>query len=272
MSAIDDLIAIMAQLRDPVGGCPWDLQQTFASIVPHTLEEAYEVADAIERDDREDMRDELGDLLFQVIFYARLGEEEGSFDFDAIAATVRDKLIRRHPHVFGTAGPTTAEEQRVSWEAIKASERVARGSKADRPGALDDVPLALPALTRSRKLQGRAARVGFEWPDARQVIDKVREELDELDEALAGEPRDAAHVAEEVGDLLLACVNLARQAGVDAEQALRAGNRKFEKRFKGLESVLAESGEVPEDASFERLEAAYQTAKAREGEEPMGRP
>jgi ATP diphosphatase len=270
MSALDDLLAVMARLRDPAEGCPWDLQQTFASIVPHTLEEAYEVADAIERDDREDMRDELGDLLFQVVFYARLGEEEGSFDFDSIAAGVRDKLIRRHPHIFGEAGPITAEGQRASWEAIKADERLARTSGTDRPGALDGVPLALPALTRSRKLQGRAARVGFEWPDPRQVIDKVREELDELEEALADEPRDQAHVAEEIGDLLLACVNLARQAGVDAEHALRAGNRKFERRFRGLEAVLAEAGETLEEASFERLEAAYQTAKAREGEEPTG--
>lgn len=264
MSAVDELLAVMDRLRDPVSGCPWDLQQTFASIVPHTLEEAYEVADAIERGDRADMRDELGDLLFQVVFYAQLGAEEGSFDFDSIASGVRDKLVRRHPHVFGDAGPTTAADQRASWEAIKAEERARRGEGATPPGALDGVPLALPALTRSRKLQSRAARVGFDWPVAGQVFDKVREELDELEEAVAGDPVDQAHVAEEVGDLLLACVNLARKVGVDPEQALRNGNHKFESRFRGLEAVLAETGEGVDEADFERLEAAYQIAKSRE--------
>ncbi len=265
MSALDDLLGVMARLRDPAAGCPWDREQTFASIVPHTLEEAYEVADAMERGDRADMQDELGDLLFQVVFYARIAEEEGSFDFEAIAAGVRDKLIRRHPHVFGDAGPTTRDGQRAVWEAIKAEERAARpggGETSAPPGALDDVPLALPALTRARKLQSRAARVGFDWPDSHQVIGKIQEELGELEEAMNHQPNDPEHVAEEMGDVLLACVNLARRLGVDPEQALRAGNAKFERRFRGLEAILQAVGETPETVDFDRLEAAYQQAKA----------
>ncbi len=266
-SAIQRLIDVMARLRDPQQGCPWDLEQDFRSIVPHTLEEAYEVADAIERGDRGDMRDELGDLLFQVIFYAQLGREEGSFDFEAIAETVLAKIIRRHPHVFGEGTVTTAQGQRETWEAIKAEERAARsnGGGADqRPSALDDVPLALPALTRSRKLQSRAARVGFDWPEPEQVVAKVHEELNELTEAMAAVPSNPAHIAEEMGDVLLACVNLARQLGVDPEQALRAGNDKFERRFRALEAILTDQGEALESAGFERLEWAYQQAKAAE--------
>ena len=257
-----ELLAIMARLRDPEQGCPWDRQQTFRSIVPHTLEEAYEVADAMERGDREAMRDELGDLLFQVVFYAQIASEEGSFDFEAIARGVSDKLIRRHPHVFAARRETSAATQRATWEAIKADERAARASGDEPPSALDDVPLGLPALTRSRKLQARAARVGFEWPEARQVADKVREELAELEEAIEAEPADSAHVHEEMGDLLLACVNLARQLGVDPEQALRDGNAKFERRFRGLEAILASAGESAAEVDFERLEACYQQAKA----------
>ena len=268
MKALEELLAVMARLRDPETGCPWDVEQTFASIVPHTLEEAYEVADAMERGDRDAMRDELGDLLFQVVFYARIAEEEGSFDFEAIAAGVRDKLIRRHPHVFGDQGPTTRIGQRATWEAIKAEERAARQTTVDGqpPSALDDVPLALPALTRSRKLQARAARVGFDWPASHQVVDKIREELAELEEAMAADPPDESHVAEEVGDLLLACVNLSRKLGVDPEAALRAGNAKFERRFRGLEAVLKAAGETPEGVDFERLEAAYQRAKAADND------
>ena len=264
MSALDELLGVMARLRDPERGCPWDREQDFRSIVPHTLEEAYEVADAMERGDREAMRDELGDLLFQVVFYAQIAREEGSFDFEAIARGVVDKLIRRHPHVFGDRRETTAASQRATWEAIKAAERAARADTDQPPSALDDVPLGLPALTRSRKLQSRAARVGFDWPEAHQVADKMREELGELEEAMTQTPRDQAHVHEEMGDLLLACVNLARQLGVDPEQALRDGNAKFERRFRGLEGILADAGEAPESVDFDRLEAAYQQAKARD--------
>ncbi len=263
--ALKQLLAVMAQLRDPQQGCPWDCEQDFRSIVPHTLEEAYEVADAIERGDREDMRDELGDLLFQVVFYAQLGEEEGSFNFDAIAQGVLDKIIRRHPHVFGERQETSAAGQRATWEAIKAQERERkRDSRAMPPSALDDVPLGLPALTRSRKLQSRAARVGFDWPDDHLVIAKIHEELTELEQAMQASPADQAHIAEEFGDVLLACVNLARRLNVDPEQALRAGNAKFERRFRALESLLTEEGVNVEDAGFERLEAAYQRAKAAE--------
>ncbi|RZU98500.1 nucleoside triphosphate pyrophosphohydrolase [Spiribacter vilamensis] len=264
MTAVEELLAVMARLRDPERGCPWDRAQDFRSIVPHTLEEAYEVADAIERDDHPAMRDELGDLLFQVVFYAQIGREAGSFDFEAIARAVTDKLIRRHPHVFGDREETTAGSQRATWEAIKAEERAERASGDAAPSALDDVPLALPALTRSRKLQSRAARVGFDWPEPGQVIDKLREELGELEEALGDSPRDPAHVHEEMGDLLLACVNLSRQIGVDPEQALRDGNAKFERRFRGLEAIIANTGQDLESVGFDRLEAAYQQAKARD--------
>lgn len=264
MTALEELLAVVARLRDPDHGCPWDRAQDFRSIVPHTLEEAYEVADAIERDDRSAMRDEIGDLLFQVVFYAQMGCETGSFDFEAIARGVTDKLIRRHPHVFGDRQETTVDSQHATWEAIKAEERVDRASGDITPSALDDVPRALPALTRSRKLQSRAARIGFDWPEPGQVIDKVREELGELEEALGDSPRDQRHVHEEMGDLLLACVNLSRQIGVDPEQALRDGNAKFERRFRGLEAIIADTGEDLEAAGFDRLEAAYQQAKARD--------
>lgn len=269
MSAIHELLTVMARLRDPETGCPWDVRQTYATIIPHTLEEAYELADAIERGESDDIRDELGDLLLQVVFLARIAEEDGRFDFDAVAAGIRDKLIRRHPHVFADEAPSSEAEQRHRWEAIKAEERAARepAAPADRPpSVLDNVPLNLPALTRSRKLQSKAARVGFDWPESSQVVGKIREELAELEEAMDHQPRDQAHVAEEVGDLLLACVNLARKLDVDPEQALRAGNAKFERRFRGLEAVLKETDETPESVNFDRLEAAYQSAKARDSQ------
>ncbi|WP_159300387.1 nucleoside triphosphate pyrophosphohydrolase [Spiribacter sp. SSL99] len=268
MRGIDALLAVMAQLRDPVAGCPWDREQDLRSLVPHTLEEAYEVADAIERDDPAAIPDELGDLLFQVVFYAEIGRETGRFDFDSIARGMTDKLVRRHPHVFAGRQETTASGQRATWEAIKADERSARAAGEARPGALDDVPLALPALTRSRKLQSRAARVGFDWPEPHQVIDKLREELAELEEALDHQPPDQGHIQEEMGDLLLACVNLSRRIGVDAEQALRDGNAKFERRFRGLEAILAAADERPETVGFDRLESAYQQAKAQDGHGP----
>ena len=257
-SAIDELVAVMARLRDPEGGCPWDREQTFETIVPHTLEEAYEVADAIEQGDREAIRDELGDLLFQVVYYAQLGAEEGAFDLNAIAAGVRDKMIRRHPHVFEAQTVHSAADQRETWEAIKKAEKTDRGVAPI--SALDGVPLTLPALTRSAKLQAKAARVGFDWPNTDAVFEKIREELAELEQAVA----EDSNIAEEVGDLLLATVNLARKLKVDPEQALRAGNKKFERRFNALEAILADSGESPERVSFERLEGAYQTAKAAE--------
>ncbi len=258
---VDRLIEIMAALRAPEGGCPWDLEQDWRSIVPHTIEEAYEVADAIERSDYDHLRDELGDLLFQVVYYAQFGSEEGRFDFHDVAQAIADKIVRRHPHVFGEAEERDAESQTHAWEAIKAEERAERAEAVERPvSVLDDVPRTLPGLTRSVKLQKRAARVGFDWPDAAPVIAKIREELAELEEAMAG--RDRAGEAEEYGDLLFACANLGRHLGVDPEQALRDANAKFERRFRGLEAVLAEAGQHPEHCDFDTLEAAYQRAKA----------
>ncbi len=265
MTAIEDLLAIMRQLRDPKDGCPWDREQDFRSITPHTLEEAYEVVDAIERNDPQALADELGDLLFQVVFYAQIGSESDAFDFERIAKGISDKLIRRHPHVFGERRETSAASQRATWEAIKAEERAQRQGPGVPASALDDVPLALPALTRSRKLQSRAARVGFDWPTPQPVIAKIHEELAELEQAMAESPQDQAHIAEELGDVLLATVNLARHLGVDPEQSLRAGNAKFERRFRGIEAILAEQGRTPDDVDFNALEAAYQQAKATHG-------
>lgn len=259
---IDRLLAIMATLRDPERGCPWDLDQSFETIVPSTLEEAYEVADAIERGDMADVRDELGDLLFQVVFYAQLGREAGHFDFDAIAGAIADKLVRRHPHVFGDTEIADAESQVRAWEAMKADERAERG-RDERPSALDDVPTALPALPRAVKLQRRAARVGFDWSAVAPVLEKVREELAELEAEIRAGDNQAA-VEEEMGDLLFVCANLARHLQVDPETALRRGNAKFERRFRRLEAILAEAGRDVEAADFDTLEAAYQQAKAEE--------
>ncbi|MFB4204940.1 Nucleoside triphosphate pyrophosphohydrolase [wastewater metagenome] len=260
---VDRLIEIMAALRNPDGGCPWDLEQDWQSIVPHTLEEAYEVADTIERGDYDHLRDELGDLLFQVVYYARFAAEEGRFDFHDVASAIADKIVRRHPHVFGEAEERDADSQTRAWEAIKAAERAQRADGEGRePGLLDDVPRTLPALSRSIKLQKRAARVGFDWEEPRPVIAKLREELAELEEAMAS--GDGEHIHEEYGDLLFACANLGRHLGSDPEQALRAANDKFERRFRGLESVLAKAGRQPGDCDFDTLEAAYQQAKARD--------
>ncbi|NVK40451.1 MAG: nucleoside triphosphate pyrophosphohydrolase [Oceanospirillaceae bacterium] len=262
---IDDLVTLMARLRDPADGCPWDLKQDFASIVPHTLEEAYEVADTIERQDWAHLRDELGDLLFQVIFYARLGEEQGRFDFDAIVDNLVGKLIRRHPHVFpaGTlesrAGDQTRSdtEIRETWEAIKQQER---DDKA-KTGVLDDVPLALPALSRAAKLQKRAARVGFDWPQTLQVLDKIEEEIAELREAIARGAQD--EITDELGDLMFAQVNLARHLGVDPEAALRGTNAKFTRRFSHIEDAMAASDRDWHDFSLDELDALWDEAKAK---------
>src|SRR6266478_2842563 len=235
--AMTALLELMARLRDPERGCPWDVRQTFATIAPYTIEEAYEVADAIERGDPAQIRDELGDLLFQVVFHARMAEERGWFDFAAVATAIHDKLVRRHPHVFAGASPTPDELVRV-WEEQKAQERAE--SAASGPAAegtvLAGVPRALPALLRAAKLGRRAARVGFDWPDAQQVRAKVLEELHEMDAALAG-ATDAGGVAEELGDLLFSIVNWSRHLKLDAEGALREANAKFERRFARMESL-----------------------------------
>jgi MazG family protein len=267
MSArINELLAIMARLRS-AEGCPWDRQQTFASIAPYTIEEAYEVADAIERGDLRDLKDELGDLLFQVVFHSQMASESGEFDFEAVAGAICDKLTRRHPHVFGNRAPLSIAEQSSAWEAIKAEERGA----AD-VSALHGVPNALPALLRAYKLSKRAARVGFDFEHAGQCADKVDEELLEV-RAAAGALREAspktsakasAEIFEEVGDLLFAAANLARKLDVDAEAALRAANAKFERRFRGMESLAVERGQVFSELDLAAQEDLWQAVKRAE--------
>jgi len=266
--ALSALLALMARLRDPQRGCPWDREQTFSSIAPYTIEEAYEVADAIERGEHQQLRDELGDLLFQVVFHARMAEERGWFDFAAVAGAIHDKLVRRHPHVFAGASPTPEELVRV-WEEHKAQERAewARGRPAAEATVLAGVPRALPALVRAAKLGRRAARVGFDWPDAREVRAKVLEELHEMDAALAaasgaGEAgSDAAAVAEELGDLLFSIVNWSRHLKLDAEEALRAANAKFERRFARMESLARARGLDLKGLSAAEWDALWREAK-----------
>ncbi|MFQ5953436.1 MAG: nucleoside triphosphate pyrophosphohydrolase [Kiloniellales bacterium] len=263
---VDRLIEIMARLRDPVGGCPWDQEQDFKSIAPYTIEEAYEVADAIDRADLEALRAELGDLLLQVVYHARMAEEAGAFSFDDVAATICDKMVDRHPHVFGTAEVDSAARQTAAWEAHKAAERRSRAQGEGRPpGVLDDVPLGLPALSRADKLQQRAARVGFDWPQAIQVLDKIAEEMTELRAGISG-TATAAQLEDEVGDLLFASANLARHLGIDPEAALRGCNAKFERRFAYIESALAAAGRSPDEASLDEMEALWRQAKRRERE------
>ena len=273
--SIDDLKTLMARLRDPETGCPWDLKQSYRSIVPHTLEEAHEVADAVERADYPHLKDELGDLLFQVIFYAQLGREDGHFDFDAVVDNLVRKLIRRHPHVFpeGTLGSRIdpsrrpgEEEIRANWERIKAEERAGE-SEPVAASRLDGITGALPAMVRAEKLQRRASNHGFDWPDVEPVFDKLHEEIDELREAwenarLAPENRDA--VEDELGDLLFVCVNLARFMKVNPDQALRRTNRKFEVRFRAVEDRLAGEGRTMESESLEALDRIWQSVKGVE--------
>ena len=257
--ALSDLLAVMAKLRDPDDGCPWDLEQDFRSIAPYTIEEAYEVADAIERGSHDELKDELGDLLLQVVFHAQMACEAGLFDFDDVCRSINDKMIRRHPHVFGDAETRDSETQTVEWEAIKAAER-AGSDKGE--GALDDVPVALPALKRAQKLQKRAARVGFDWPDAGRVLEKVDEELAEVREAMAG--GSAEEIAEEIGDLVFVCTNLGRKLKVDVEAATRAANAKFERRFRYIELALKAQGRSAELASLDEMETLWVEAKRRE--------
>ena len=257
---IDRLLAIMARLRDPQRGCPWDREQTWSSIVPHTIEEAYEIADAVERGDADHVRDELGDLLFQVVFQSRIAEEQGLFRFDDVVDAISEKLERRHPHVFGDATIGSAADQTVAWEGHKAAERRAKGGAA---GALDGVTLGLPALARAAKLGRRAAQVGFDWPDVSGVLDKVREEMDELRQAAA--TGESAHIREEVGDLLFSVAQLARHLDIDPEGALRDAGGKFERRFRHVEAGLAVEGRTAADASMAELEALWARAKREIG-------
>jgi len=261
MHRIDDLLDIMARLRDPVTGCPWDQRQNFETIAPYTIEEAYEVADAIAHHDMRELREELGDLLFQVVFHARMAEEGGDFAFADVVDAICAKMIRRHPHVFAGVGYATAEELREAWEAQKRAERAAKGAAAS--GALAGVARALPALLRAEKLQRRAARVGFDWPDAAGVLDKCREELDELAAARAAGAGQEA-LAEELGDLLFSCVNLARHLGVEAEQVLRSACGKFERRFGQMELALAAAGTPVGETDLATMDAAWDRVKATE--------
>jgi len=258
---ISRLIEIMAALRTPGSGCPWDLEQNFRTIAPYTLEEAYEVADAIARDDLAGLKDELGDLLLQVVFHARMAEEQGTFGFPDVVQPITEKLIRRHPHVFADADGKTAKAVEGLWERIKAEEKAERGEPAN-AGALAGVPVGLPALTRALKLQAKAGRVGFDWNDPRAVLAKIREEADEIEAEL--DRGDKTAMAAEVGDLLFAVVNLARHLDADPEGVLRGTNLKFERRFASIERALAARGKTPKDASLAEMDALWNEAKAAE--------
>jgi nucleoside triphosphate diphosphatase len=265
LSPLARLLDIMARLRDPTNGCPWDLAQSFATIAPYTIEEAYEVAEAAETGDPTALREELGDLLLQVVFHARMAEEAGQFDFADVARTIADKMVRRHPHVFADARVADAAAQTIAWEAQKAEERIARAKASGRPAsALDGVGVAFPALTRAIKLQRRAGQVGFDWPAVAPIFDKIAEEIGELQHELGREPPDQARVEDELGDLLFAVANLARRLEVDPEQALRRGCRKFERRFRKVEDELAARGKTPAASTLDEMESLWQTVKAAE--------
>ncbi|KFG71030.1 nucleoside triphosphate pyrophosphohydrolase [Microvirga sp. BSC39] len=270
---ITRLLEIMAALRTPGTGCPWDLDQDFTSITPYTIEEAYEVVDAIERGDLADLRDELGDLLLQVVFHARMAEEQGAFAFGDVVEAITKKLIRRHPHVFGNTRDLSPEEVKRLWDSIKAEEKAERKAgrarmglapEAHEAGFLGGIPTALPALTRAHKLTTKAAKVGFDWPDAAQVIDKIHEELEEVKEASSSGDRDK--IEDEIGDLLFSVTNLARHFGIDPERALRRTNAKFERRFRSVEQALSEQDRSLDDASLEEMERHWVAAKMAERE------
>lgn len=280
MKTIEDLLAVMKALRTPETGCPWDIEQTFATIAPYTIEEAYEVADAIERGDVVDLREELGDLLLQVVYHAQIAKEQDAFDFAHVVNDITEKMIRRHPHVFGSTEERAAGAQPGFWERIKAEEKAEKARQraaydATRPDAepqaaqcsgesriLSDVPPALPGLTRAVKLQKKAARAGFDWPDLKPVLAKVREELDELEEAIAAGDEDECEA--EFGDLMFVMANVARHLKVDPEHALRRTNAKFIRRFARIEALLAEAGKTPEQSSLEEMDALWDQAKAEE--------
>ena len=258
---IKKLIEIMALLRDPEKGCPWDVVQTFGSIAPHTIEEAYEVVEAIEKNDMSSLVDELGDLLLQVVFHAQIAEENSIFCFDDVVQAICDKLIRRHPHVFKNVETITADDQVASWEYYKELERKEKNNNINAPqSALDGVTSCLPALTRAMKLQKRAARVGFDWHDAKDVLRKFDEEISEMNVEICDQPNRERQM-DELGDLLFTCVNLARKLKLDPETALRRGNAKFERRFKGVEAQLAKNGKVPENSELHEMEVLWEKVK-----------
>ncbi|MCF1502872.1 nucleoside triphosphate pyrophosphohydrolase [Afifella sp. H1R] len=266
---IDRLISVMADLRDPERGCPWDVKQDFSSIAPYTIEEAYEVADAIERADLEDLREELGDLLLQVVFHARMAEEAGVFAFDDVADAIVDKMVRRHPHVFGDGTAADPAAVKVRWDEIKAEEKARRREKRLRqglpadPGLLADVPRSFPGLLQALKMQEKAAKVGFDWPDVSGALDKLKEEIAEVEAEIAADDRE--RLTGEIGDALFAMVNVARKSGIDPDTALRRTNEKFRCRFEAVEHGLSKDGRSMKDAALDEMEALWQAVKLREG-------
>jgi MazG family protein len=280
MSGIQRLLDIMAQLRNPQGGCPWDLQQSFKTIAPYTVEEAYEVADAIERNDLPSLRDELGDLLFQVVFHSQMAQEQGAFNFDDVANAICDKMERRHPHVFGNASIADADAQTIAWEEQKRRERAQKRAGEEPASVLDDVPVALPALTRANKLGKRAAQVGFEWSDVHGAIEKLDEEIAEFkaevrshvclqaDTAAEGHQHQHERLAAEIGDVLFCVVNVCRYLKIDPEQALKRTNASFERRFRYVERGLARRGKAPQDATLEEMDKLWDEGKAEERRKP----
>ena len=265
MQSIQQLIEIMRALRDPKTGCPWDLQQDFQSLIPYTIEEAYEVADAIERNNLDEIKSELGDLLFQIIFYSQLATEQQAFDFSDVAQAISDKLTRRHPHVFADAKISNAEEQTKEWEKLKQQERKAKvDDTSSNLSHLDDVSRTLPSLMRAEKLQKRAAREGFDWLNVKDVMAKVYEELDEVQQELDAEKQEHEKLEDEIGDLFFSCINLSRFVGVDAEQSLRKANLKFERRFRALECEASNNGLQVNEMSVDELELLWQEVKKQE--------
>ncbi len=261
MQHIQELIRVMAALRDPDTGCPWDREQTFPTLVPHTIEEAYEVADVIEREAYAELKGELGDLLFQVVFHAELANEQGWFDFDDVAAAITEKLVSRHPHVFADTVYSDLHEQTLAWENLKRQERLARGESVD--SGLDGISFGQPALSRANKLQKRAAQVGFDWSELAPVLDKINEELDEVrSEIDAG--AEPGRVEHEVGDLLFSCVNLARKLKIDPEQAVRGANQRFERRFRAIEQILRERGTSPSETELAEMDRLWDQVKRQE--------
>ncbi len=265
MQSIQQLLDIMRALRDPDSGCPWDRQQNFQSLIPYTIEEAYEVADAIERNNLDDIKNELGDLLFQIVFYSQLAKEQRAFDFNDVVQAISDKLTRRHPHVFANAKVKNAEEQTKEWEKLKQEERKAKaGESLSMLSHLDDVSRTLPSLMRAEKLQKRAAREGFDWPDVKGVMAKVYEELDEVQQELDAEIQEQVKLEDEIGDLFFSCINLSRHVGVDAEQSLRKANLKFERRFRALEEVVNSQNLQINEITATELENLWQQVKKNE--------
>jgi len=265
MQSVQQLLDIMRALRDPDSGCPWDQQQNFQSLIPYTLEEAYEVADAIERNSAEDIKSELGDLLFQIVFYSQLAKEQKSFDFNDVAQSISEKLLRRHPHVFADATVTCAEDQTKEWEKLKQQEREVKAAESSSLlSHLDDVSRTLPSLMRAEKLQKRAAREGFDWPDVKGVMAKIYEELDEVQQEIDAEVQEQKRLEDEIGDLFFSFINLSRHVGVDAEQSLRRTNLKFERRFRALEESANQKGVAVKEMTIDELEALWQEVKKHE--------